>query len=148
MITTFERLAKVIKGEAAPANWIERAFASIAGALVPSYTGADDGKVLGVTKDENDKAVLAWVEGGGGGESGILIVHMNENYTLDKTWKEINDAVMAIYIEESADSEGAFRAYHPLKFVGVTSDQPASYIVNFDDIFRTDNENGYPVRGN
>ena len=46
MVTTFERLAKVIKGYIKPANWIERAFASVASALVPSYTNEDKGKVL------------------------------------------------------------------------------------------------------
>lgn len=48
MITTFERLAKILKGEAAPANWIESAFAAILAKLLPTVTSADETKVLTV----------------------------------------------------------------------------------------------------
>lgn len=49
MVTTFERLAKVMKGYIKPANWIERAFASVGSAILPSVTASDNGKVLGVS---------------------------------------------------------------------------------------------------
>lgn len=48
MITTFERLAKVLKGEAPAANWIESAFAAILTKLLPTVTSADETKVLTV----------------------------------------------------------------------------------------------------
>lgn len=46
-MTTFARLAKVIKGYIKPANWIERAFASIgSGSELPAVTTDDAGKAL------------------------------------------------------------------------------------------------------
>lgn len=92
MVTTFERLAKVLKGYIKPANWIERAFASIAGALVPSYTAEDNDKVLTVKNN-----ALSWEEGGGGSP---LVVSYEYNTTtgkamMDKTYAEIEAAVKA-----------------------------------------------------
>ena len=52
MITTFERLAKVIKGEAAPANWVETIFSKIgSGGSLPDVTSSDAGKALIVDSD-------------------------------------------------------------------------------------------------
>ena len=46
-MTTFARLAKVIKGYIKPANWIQRAFASIgSGSSLPTVTTEDAGKAL------------------------------------------------------------------------------------------------------
>ena len=49
MVTTFERLAKILKGYIKPANWIERAFANVGSAILPPVTTSDNGKVLGVS---------------------------------------------------------------------------------------------------
>lgn len=59
MITTFERLAKVLKGEAPAANWIERAFAALASAVssISAVTYNDRGKFLGVNTSNNN---LGW----------------------------------------------------------------------------------------
>lgn len=52
MLTTFARLAKVIKGLVSPANWVERAFADIGGGdSLPTVTSADAGKALIVNSD-------------------------------------------------------------------------------------------------
>lgn len=117
MVTTFERLAKVLKGYIKPANWIERAFASIGSVVsnIPDITNSDRGKFLGVNISNNNlgwKAIrqvpavgtedkgkylkandstgeLEWNEAGGGG---ALILHEDENGALDKSWQEIHDA--------------------------------------------------------
>lgn len=46
MITTFERIAKVIKGEALPANWVETIFSKIGSGSLPDVTPVDAGKAL------------------------------------------------------------------------------------------------------
>ena len=66
MVTTFERLAKILKGYVKPANWIERAFASVGSAVLPPVTVSDNGKVLGVSGGKWEV-----VEGGGGGGSSL-----------------------------------------------------------------------------
>lgn len=59
MVTTFERLAKVLNGYVKPANWIERAFASIGSVVskIPDVTNSDRGKFLGVNSSNNN---LGW----------------------------------------------------------------------------------------
>ena len=60
MVTTFERLAKILKGYIKPANWIERAFAELASAIssvLPSVSDSDRGKFLGVNSSNNN---LGW----------------------------------------------------------------------------------------
>lgn len=58
MLTTFARLAKVVKKETAPANWIESAFAALASASgnLPAVTASDNGKVLTVVSGDWDAA--------------------------------------------------------------------------------------------
>lgn len=63
-MTTFARLAKVIKGYTPPIGWIERAFAGLATAvhnILPSYSSEDNGKKLSV-EVENGEAKLEWVD--------------------------------------------------------------------------------------
>lgn len=58
---------------------------------LPSYTDADEGKVLGLSED-NGTVAPAWVNGGGG----ILrvgITYDGETYDIDKTWAEVTDAI-------------------------------------------------------
>ena len=51
-MTTFSRLALVIQGKIKPCNWIERAFAAIAGSVLPEVDAEDDGKILAVVDGE------------------------------------------------------------------------------------------------
>ena len=55
MLTTFARLAKVIKGLVSPANWVEDAFANIGGG------GGSDGALI-VHEDENGVLDKTWQE--------------------------------------------------------------------------------------
>lgn len=58
---------------------------------LPSFNENDKGKVLTIN---SESGALGWEEGSGGGGTGggVLVVNMNAG-TLDKTWKEISDAI-------------------------------------------------------
>lgn len=75
MVTTFERLAKVLKGYVKPSNWIERAFASVGSAILPSVSASDNGKVLGVSNG-------AWAVVEGGGSSLPTVTSSDEGKVL------------------------------------------------------------------
>ena len=84
--------------------------------------------------------------GGGGGGGGVLVVH-STNGTLDKTWKEIHDAMGTSLAILLADSE-----YNGFTVsVGCEADwEGGDYWIGFGDfhanvtIFLTDSEDGYP----
>ena len=117
MLTTFARIAKILKGLVEPRNWVEEAFSDISG-------------------------------GGGGG---VLIVHVDENGTLDKTWKEIKDAGVSFASAEvpGPTPESVEWRYSPLSSISYTpahGGHPSEYTINFNGaVFITENENGYPV---
>lgn len=83
---------------------------------------------------------------GGGTGSGVLVVH-STNGTLDKTWKEIHDAMGTSLAILLADSE-----YNGFTVsVGCEADwEGGDYWIGFGDfhanvtIFLTDSEYGYP----
>lgn len=114
MVTTFERLAKILKGYVKPSNWIERAFAELAsaiGSVLPSVSDSDRGKFLGVNSSNNnlswkairqvpevedadkgkylhaneDTGALEWSEAGGSG-SGIQYFYVNLSTQDDITY--------------------------------------------------------------
>ena len=88
--------------------------------------------------------------GGGGGGSGALIVHRTHDeehgiYTLDKTWKEIADAILVGPVLLLLDDIG----YGEYNVSSITIDyveiNNGNYVVNCSQgTFETDSENGYP----
>lgn len=88
-------------------------------------------------------------EEGGGGGGGVLIVHQSHDevhgiYTLDKTWKEIADAILVGPVLLLAEDD--FLEYSigssPIQSVSI---EDGSYWVYFaNGSFDTDSENGYP----
>ena len=88
----------------------------------------------------------AATSGGSGG--GNFVVHDN-NGTLDKTWKEIHDALGAGYyviVLFYNESDETFE--HVQITIAGTGDgyyQVAVGIAMFQDWYKTDSENGYPV---
>lgn len=78
--------------------------------------------------------------GGSGGDGGVLVVH-DEDGTLDKTWKEIRDAPLAVLKFEEPDG------FNVTPLTSVTSED-GFYVAFTDDfIYETDSENGYPSGG-
>ena len=114
---------------------------------LPNITDNDIGKYLKVKSDKS----LEWAEGGTGG--GVLVVHEDENGTLDKTWKEIYDADFAIMIGEQPGSKSIIHifdvyvnmpekdVYHVT--VGSPSYSGGEVILTKSD-YVTNSENGYP----
>lgn len=72
------------------------------------------------------------------------IIDENENETLDKTWKEIYDALMngiTVYLKYPAESSKYY--IYALRGLSFTD----GYFAVFDDHqYSTDSENGYPVK--
>ena len=124
MVTTFERLAKVLKGYIKPANWIERAFADLVsaiGSVLPSISNSDRGKFLGVNSSNNnlgwkairqvpevenadkgkylhaneDTGALEWSEAGGSG--GLPSYTVSDK---DKVLTVVEETAEAVFVDE------------------------------------------------
>lgn len=107
-----------------------------------------------------DSRVSALEEGGSGG-GGVLSVGTDETYTLDKTWKEINDAVIAkipvfLFTENEESGADTFMVVHThMERIQGEEDQYVVTAIMFtaDDSsvvpvylnFITNSENGYPA---
>lgn len=97
---------------------------------------------------ELDGETLSLKNGGSGG--GALIVHVI-NGTLDKTWKEISDAVESGSVTVFYDGNASDRSIYFLSYVGT---EEGNYMVVFIDfssesavshLFVATEENGYPA---
>lgn len=109
-MTTFARIAKILKGLVEPRNWVEEAFA----------------------------------ESGGGG---AMVVHVDENGVLDKTWVELRDAELAILNVQRYGGTSTIWDKNSLSLVVYQPDAPDEqrYSVYFgQDKFGTKTEDGYP----
>ena len=99
-----------------------------------------------------DKQVMDEVGsgGGGGGGSSTLVIHANENATLDKTWKQIHDHMsgggMAVIVMADDPVYGAYDQVASVANVGLNvSDSEIYYSVETGlTSYSTNNENGYP----
>lgn len=89
--------------------------------------------------------------GGGGGTSGdgVLIIHTDEENTLDKTWQEIHDSDVPAFITHSYDDgdEGAGVGW---EFVADVSLFNGVYYVMSNGMggtnsFETNSADGYPA---
>lgn len=120
------------------------------------FQKTDADKVLKVNQEGTD---VEWAEGGGGG--GSMLVHVDLTFDgasiasahLDKTWKEIHDALLAgktvsfLYVCE----EDGYIVSFSLKEMGFEDGD--GYFIEFangdgvvynTDVFYTDSEDGYP----
>ena len=127
MVTTFERLAKVLKGFVKPANWIERAFAELVsaiGSVLPSVSNSDRGKFLGVNSSNNnlgwkairqvpdvenadkgkylhangDTGALEWSEAGGSGGAEIAVFTVDDGTVTAPENFSANTSIVQISI--------------------------------------------------
>lgn len=72
--------------------------------------------------------------GSSGGDGGVLVVH-DEDGTLDKTWKEIHDAPLAVLKVQ----------YEAVKLVSGITVSGGTYVVAFGDLtYFANSEDGYP----
>ena len=106
----------------------------------PTLAGTED-SLNGIEIDGTKYAV------GGGSGGGVLVVHVDENDTLDKTWQEIKDASLngvVILIDENAPGYLASCSYVPVS-------TPPTWMVKFNrngllEPYATeDGADGYPV---
>lgn len=128
----------------------ERYLAKIAentGGGLPTIEEGDDGKVLTVSSGE-----AVWASGGGGG-SGVTVVHHSDEFgeTLDKTYNEILEAAKKgpVFIIDVVDSGGEESIY--IGYLYTCQYYNAKYEAIFiedGDIARTyvaDTKDSYPV---
>lgn len=103
-----------------------------------------------ITREEVFLDAIAKGGGSGGGSSGggTLKVNMTETesgdktiYTLDKTWKQISDAIENGTIPYMIDYGNGFVNI----LSEIHTDGSTVYSVNFGQVYETDSENGYPT---
>jgi hypothetical protein len=86
-------------------------------------------------------ALIKAFGGGGSSGGGVLVVDADSNYALNKTYKEITDAVISVMRINNGDGNYSFQQ---LKNFGY--DEHDGYYVTYGgDSFVTDSENGYPA---
>lgn len=88
-------------------------------------------------------ALIKAFGGGGGGSSGggVLVVDVDSNGVLNKTYKEIADAGISVMRTNHGDEY-----YDFLWLTSYGYDGYSGYYVSYDsDSFVTDSENGYPA---
>ena len=111
------------------------------------------GMVDGQTTLEPNKRREYWYKeivdaigsGGGGGTGGGVLVVNDVNGTLDKTWKEIYDAITGGKICLIATNESGA----DILFVAtsIATDNNTMYVVKVEDnMYTTNTEGGYPVK--
>ena len=67
---------------------------------------AQDGTYALQNTVSSGTSTLSWASGSSGG--GVLVVHQDENGTLDKTWQEIHDGMPAVIIADDGDDRYAY----------------------------------------
>lgn len=87
--------------------------------------------------------------GGGGGGTGVLVVNVDENSALDKTWQEIHDAPFAVLTYTNGSN------IYVRDFLINTHGHGSNYYANFAEIsengtitvslFAASSADGYPV---
>ena len=79
---------------------------------------------------------------GGGSSGGVLVVDMDSNYVLNKTYKEIADAVISVLRVNHDDEYYDFQWLTSYGYDGYSG-----YYVTYGGggTFVTDSENGYPA---
>ena len=114
------------------------------GSFEPDITNPQDGDTLVYDASEEK-----WVNGSGGGGSGggILVAHLDTTtYAIDKTWKEVHDAMAdgIIVLIPFVDDDDAFN-YIAVSAVIRNGGYRIECDVSGEVSLVTDNANGYPV---
>lgn len=101
---------------------------------------ADTGKTI---------ALIKALSGGGGSGGGVLVVNVDENGTLDKTWQELFDATFSVIPISESDSMTLYLVYYVFERVPLGGGD-TEYVVkafNSDDVveFVASSADGYPT---
>lgn len=109
MLTTFARLAKVIKGLVSPANWIEDAFADIGGG------GGGGGGALAIHVDENGTLDKTWQEIKDASETSYVYL-LNHSTGRVEIWA-IDGIAEIAYFPGSSTPEGTLPPTWSVQFI-------------------------------
>ena len=129
----------VIQYDATKGMWVNKSAPS----SLPEVTASDKGKYLKANESTGDPE---WASGGSSG-GGVLVVHFDENGTLDKTWQEIYDAKCGIIAAEADGSCNSMQIIRIGEEEGVFFVDGVSFISNEMEIisFSASSADGYPV---
>lgn len=94
-----------------------------------------------ITAEKLNKLENGVANAGGGG---VLIVHVDENGVLDKTWKEIHDAGVCFLAMEGTGGGLSGTEYRLLAVVGTMGSSYVAAVGQYQ-MYIADSENGYPA---
>lgn len=128
-----------------PQTRIERYLYKIAQGSggVPPVEDADKGKYLHANESTGD---LEWATAGGSGGGGVLAVH-DEDGTLDKTWREIIDAVASTGAVVVWENDGTVVSAHIITLceINIITQKFIVAVAGTDSYYEADTESDYPV---
>lgn len=106
MLTTFARIAKILKGLVEPRNWVEEAFADISGggggSVLPDVTSEDKDKFLHTNATTG---ALEWESVASGFDFALVERDESQNWTCNKTYSQIDAmatpivSIMGIFVQ-------------------------------------------------
>ena len=123
-----------------------------------SYTPTnwDNGDIITAAKLNKIEQGISEASSSSDGGGGLVVTEAIENFvsTLDKTWKEIHDAIAAgrcVFIHRADDDNPSYGVYNSFEVVGYCAHvmgadvEEDGYVVQASGAWISETETGYPT---